>query len=758
MDEALQRLKQQEDEVKELETQLFSRPEFNDNRKIEELRAENEKLNYRANILIRNIEELKKQQPQAISTGAKHDDNKDKKQPSQTKSNEKKQDDSKNNKQQSQTKSTEKKQDDSKTNKQQSQTKSSELNQNDNKNKKPTTTTTTTASNKTYFTSGAEGDSQHSYRVLDTLISLFEQAIRKAFPEDVTLPVLVVPGRQTDYQCNSAMPIAQKLTAAGKKIAPTEVAKIIVENLPKHEIFGNIQFSGPGFINVTIAAAFVSEQIRNILLKGILPPNVLNIVGNHGSQGEHKKPKVVIDFSAPNIAKEMHVGHLRSTIIGDSIARLLEYVGFDVLRLNHLGDWGTQFGMLIAHLRDKFPEYKTKSPPIGDLLSFYKESKKRFDNEPDFKQRAYECVVKLQAFDPDIIHAWKLTCDVSRQDFEYIYKELDIKIIDRGESFYQSRMIDVVKELESKNLLKLEEGRKVMYLPDIDVPLTVVKTDGSFTYDTSDMATIKQRLEEENGDWLIYVIDSGQALHMQSIFAGARVAGWTKGKNVRIDHVGFGVVLGEDGKKLKSRSGETIRLRDLLDEGLGRSMAKLKETDRQNVLTPEEIEKAQKSVAYACIKYADLSHNRNSDYIFSFDRMLDIRGNTAAYLLYAYTRIRSIGRTAGVDQATLKATAHDIELNFEIEERELKLAKCIIKYADIFTRVLDELLMHGLCEFMYQLATTFTDFYDRCYCVEKDKVTGEVRLNYRRILLCEATANVLKQCFEILGIQPLERM
>jgi len=209
---------------------------------------------------------------------------------------------------------------------------------------------------------------------------------------------------------------------------------------------------------------------------------------------------------------------------------------------------------------------------------------------------------------------------------------------------------------------------------------------------------------------------------------------------------------------LKSRAGDTIRLRDLLDEGIQRSLAKLKEKDRHNVLTAEELEKAQKAVAYGCIKYADLSHNRTSDYIFSFDRMLDDRGNTAAYLLYAYTRIRSIARTAGVDSEILKEKARDIELNFEADEREFKLAKCIIRYPDVLTRVLDELYMHGLCEYMYQLATTFTEFYDRCYCIEKDKITGETRLNYKRILLCEATANVLKQCFEILGIQALERM
>lgn len=454
----------------------------------------------------------------------------------------------------------------------------------------------------------------------------------------------------------------------------------------------------------------------------------------------------------------MHVGHLRSTIIGDSIAHLLEYVGFDVLRLNHLGDWGTQFGMLIAHLQDIFPEYKTKSPSISELLSFYKASKKRFDEEPEFKQRAYVNVVKLQAFDPDMIHVWKMICDVSRRDFEYIYNELDVKLIDRGESFYQSRMVDMITELQAKNVLKLEDGRYVMFVPNIKVPMTIVKSNGSYTYDTSDMATIKQRLEEEEADWIIYVVDSGQAQHLQLVFAGAIVAGWTEGRNTRIDHMSFGVVLGEDTKKLKTRAGEAIRLRDLLNEGVERSMAKLKEKNRDKVLTPEELEKAKRSVAYGCIKYADLSHNRTSEYIFSFDRMLDDRGNTAAYLLYAYTRIRSIARTAGVDHDALKEMAKTIELNFDVEERELKLAKCVIRYPDVLTRALDELLLHGLCDYMYQLATTFTEFYDRCYCVEKDKTTGEVRINYRRIVLCEATASVLKQCFEILGIQPLERM
>ncbi|CAF1446983.1 unnamed protein product [Didymodactylos carnosus] len=244
---------------------------------------------------------------------------------------------------------------------------------------------------------------------------------------------------------------------------------------------------------------------------------------------------------------------------------------------------------------------------------------------------------------------------------------------------------------------------------------------------------------------------------MQSIFAGAKLAGWLDEKrNVRIDHVGFGVVLGEDRKKFKCRSGESVRLRDLLDEGLQRSSAKLKEIvvkekQRNQILTADELNKAQKSIAYGCIKYADLSHNRTGDYEFSFDKMLEVRGNTAVYLL-------SLARCAGINNETLKQKASELDLNFENDQRENKLARCIVKYSDVYVRVLDDLLMHSLCEYMYQLATTFTEFYDNCYCIEKDKITGETIIHYKRILLCEATGSVLNQCFKILGIHPLERM
>ncbi|XP_073445564.1 arginine--tRNA ligase, cytoplasmic isoform X2 [Dendrobates tinctorius] len=463
------------------------------------------------------------------------------------------------------------------------------------------------------------------------LQEIFGRAIRASYPELVNAPLAVTPSQQPkfgDYQCNSAMAMTQMLKAKGEKVSPIEIANKIVRNLPENNLIEKTEIAGPGFINVHIQKNFISKQLAKLLVNGVHPPAI------------REKKRVVVDFSSPNIAKEMHVGHLRSTIIGDSICRLFEFVGHSVLRLNHLGDWGTQFGMLIAHLQDKFPNYLSVSPPIGDLQAFYKESKKRFDEDEEFKKRAYQCVVQLQSKTPNILKAWNLICDVSRKEFQKIYDSLDIRIINRGESYYQDKMIQVVKEYEEKGFVELDEGRKVVFIPGCSIPLTIVKSDGGFTYDTSDLAAIKQRLFEEKADIIIYVVDSGQGIHFQTVFSAAEMIGWYDAKVTRVEHAGFGVVLGEDKKKFKTRSGDTVRLIDLLEEGLKRSMDKLKDKERDKVLTPEELEAAQKAVAFGCIKYADLSHNRMNDYIFSFDKMLDDRGNTAAYLLYAFTRIR----------------------------------------------------------------------------------------------------------------------
>ncbi|XP_072040366.1 arginine--tRNA ligase, cytoplasmic-like [Amphiura filiformis] len=584
----------------------------------------------------------------------------------------------------------------------------------------------------------------------EVLKDVFGDAIRAAFP-DLADPVIAVTTSQQqrfgDYQCNSAMGLAQQLKALGQKVAPREIAQNIISHVGENDIIDKLDIAGPGFINIHLKKTFVCPILNKILTRGVLPPSV----------GEKKK--VIIDMSSPNIAKEMHVGHLRSTIIGESISRLLEFVGHNILKLNHLGDWGTQFGMLIAHLEDQFPNYREESPPLQDLQTFYKASKVRFDNEEEFKKRAYALVVRLQAHDPDIIKAWKLICEISYREFNKIYDKLDIhNLIPRGESFYQDLMGDVVKELDGKGFLEFDEGRKIMFVPDTTIPMTIVKSDGGYTYDTSDMAAIRQRLHDEKGDWILYVIDAGQGVHMQCVFSGAKKAGWYDPTKNRVEHIGFGVVLGEDKKKFKTRSGDTVKLKDLLDEGLKRALDKLKEKGRHEVLSPEELEAAQQSVAYGCIKYADLCHNRVNDYVFSFDRMLDDKGNTAVYLLYAYTRIKSIARLAKLDQEAITKAAASVAVSLD-HEKEWKLAKCIIKFPSIITKILDDLYMHTLCEYLYELSTTFTEFYDVCYCVEKDKQTGEVvKVNMDRILLCEATAAVMSKGFSILGLKEVSKM
>ncbi|XP_038596353.1 arginine--tRNA ligase, cytoplasmic [Tachyglossus aculeatus] len=582
------------------------------------------------------------------------------------------------------------------------------------------------------------------------LQEVFGYAIKAAYPDLENPPLAVTPSQQSkfgDYQCNSAMSITQMLQKTKEqKVNPREIAEMITRNLPENDYIDKVEIAGPGFINVHLRKSFVSKQLTNLLVNGVQPPAL----------GEIKK--VVVDFSSPNIAKEMHVGHLRSTIIGDSMCRLFEFVGYDVLRLNHLGDWGTQFGMLIAHLQDKFPDYLTVSPPIGDLQAFYKESKKRFDTEEEFKKRAYQCVVLLQSKAPEITKAWKMICDVSRQEFNKIYDALDISIIERGESFYQDRMTDVVKEFEERGFVEVDDGRKIVFVPGCPVPLTIVKSDGGYTYDTSDLAAVKQRLFEEKANIIVYVIDSGQSVHLQTVFAAAKMIGWYDPQETRIVHAGFGVVLGEDKKKFKTRSGDTVRLMDLLEEGLKRSMDKLKEKERDKVLTPEELRTAQTSVAFGCIKYADLSHNRMNDYIFSFDKMLDDRGNTAAYLLYAFTRIRSIARLANIDEEMLRKAAQETEILLD-HEKEWKLGRCILRFPEILQKILDDLFLHTLCDYIYELATTFTEFYDSCYCVEKDRQTGKiVKVNMWRMLLCEATAAIMAKGFDILGIKPVQRM
>ena len=429
-----------------------------------------------------------------------------------------------------------------------------------------------------------------------------------------------------DYQANMAMGLSKKL---GQQ--PRIIAQSIVDRLDVAEVCEVPQIAGPGFINFTIKPSYLVAQLQAIQLDRRL-----------GVPVAEKLQRVIVDFSSPNIAKEMHVGHLRSTILGDCIARLLEFRGHDVLRLNHVGDWGTQFGMLILYLREAYPEalITADALDLGDLVALYKKAKQRFDEDLEFQSAARKEVVKLQAKDPDTIKAWNLLCDQSRREFQVIYDRLNIQIAERGESFYNPYLAAVVDDLRGLGLLVESDGAQCVFLTgyvnrDGDpLPLIVQKTDGGYNYATTDLAALRYRIEIDRADRIIYITDAGQSDHFAQVFQVARLAKWIP-EQVEITHVPFGLVLGEDGKKIKTRSGETIKLKELLDEGIDTFRqdleARLVADERQE--TPEFIANSAEIVGLSAVKYADLSQNRLSNYVFSYDKMLALQGNTAPYMM-----------------------------------------------------------------------------------------------------------------------------
>ncbi|RWS24551.1 arginine--tRNA ligase: cytoplasmic-like isoform X2 [Leptotrombidium deliense] len=589
--------------------------------------------------------------------------------------------------------------------------------------------------------------------LLQATKELFAAAIKSSCNNLSNPPISVAQSTQktVDYQCNSAMQIIKKVKdegltlVDGSKVKPHDIAVNIVRHIPENDIFGTVAVAGPGFINVNIDANYICRKVRDMLVYGV-----------HVKPHESRK-RVIVDFSSPNIAKEMHVGHLRSTIIGDCIARIFEYLGHEVLRINHVGDWGTQFGMLLAHLAEKFPDFVTKPPPISDLQAFYKEAKVRFDSDEDFKKRAYECVVKLQAKEPEMFKAWQEICDISRKEFKKVYDILGIEDLqEKGESYYNELMVELVEDLTNKKLLCDDEGRKLLYPSEgRGNHLLIVKSDGGFTYDTSDLACLKYRIEKEKADKIIYVTDKGQALHFYGLFDCAVDLKYYDPKSIDVVHVGFGV----DKKKFKTRSGDTVRLLDLLDEGMQRSLKKLEEKGRDKVLTEDELKAAQHALAIGCIKYADLSHDLTLDYQFSFDRMLDDRGNTAVYLLYSLTRIRSIIRNANVSKPAEELAKEIPALKLQ-HPRELRLAKYVLKFPEIIYQIANDLRPHTLCSYLFDLSVVFSEFYEQCYCIEKvnTKEGEKTKVNIDRILLCEATANVMTTALNILGIKTLSKM
>ena len=543
-----------------------------------------------------------------------------------------------------------------------------------------------------------------------------------------------------DYQANVALSLSKKL---GKP--PREIAQAIVDRLDVGDRFETPELAGPGFINLRFKRSYLAEQLA-----------LKHQSDRLGIEPTRQPQKVIVDFSSPNIAKEMHVGHLRSTIIGDSIARILEFQGHDVLRLNHVGDWGTQFGMLITYLREVAPEALQTADAIdlGDLVAFYKKAKARFDEDEAFQTQAREEVVKLQSGAEETLKAWRLLCDQSRREFQVIYDLLEIQLQERGESFYNPHLAEVVSALRETGLLVEDQGAQCVFTEGFTnkegqpLPLIVQKSDGGFNYATTDLAAIRYRIGQDHADRIIYVTDAGQSNHFAQVFQVARKANWIP-ETVTITHVPFGLVQGEDGKKLKTRSGDTIRLRDLLDEAIEKFgailEARLVAEEREE--EPEFKSQVAKIVGLSAVKYADLSQNRTSNYIFSYDKMLADKGNTAPYMLYAYARVQSISRKGDIDFSQVEAT---IDLK---EESELVLAKHLLQLEEAIAAVADELYPNRLCQYLFELSQKFNTFYDACPVL---KAEGELKAS--RLILCDLTARSLKLGLGLLGISVLERM
>lgn len=583
--------------------------------------------------------------------------------------------------------------------------------------------------------------------VVDYLTELFRKASIKAFPALADLSGSWVEITQStqdkfgQYQFNSAMKLSKILQKNPREVAQSIMKELEIQTSEIHPIIKHVEIAGPGFINIFINPTYLSDCIVQIL--------------NDPMLGVPKPPKqrIIIDFSSPNTAKEMHVGHLRSTIIGDCLARVLEFLGHDVLRLNHIGDWGTAFGMLIAYIKEKAPHVLNgeEATDLTHLVHWYKEAKQKFDEDLAFKKASQLQVVALQSGDPLSIKAWEIICSISEKAYQEIYDLLDIKITTRGESFYNPFLPGIVKELEDKGLVQISEGAKCIFLEEFRnregeaMPLMIQKSDGGYNYDTTDMAALKQRIQEEKADRIIIVTDAGQSLHFQMIFRVGEKAGLLKEKKIQLDHVPFGLVLGPDGKKFRTRSGETEKLIDLLTSGIDQAKKIL--IEREPDMDPQECQKVSRVLGIGAIKYSDLACHRNSDYTFSYERMLKFEGNTAAYLMYSYVRVSGIKRKVQVDvESLMHTTTVDLE-----HPSEIALGMHLCQFGEAIYIVARDLLPNRLTDYLYTLAEKFNAFFRDC------RVEGAPQQN-SRLLLCEATARVMEKGLNLLGVKTVEKM
>ncbi len=534
-----------------------------------------------------------------------------------------------------------------------------------------------------------------------------------------------------DYQINVAMALAKRL---GRK--PRDIAQDIVTRLSVGELCEGPQIAGPGFINLTLRRSFLEQAAAQLA------------TDPHLTLADPGEPvRTVVDYSGPNVAKEMHVGHLRSSVIGDSIVRVLEALGHPVIRQNHLGDWGTQFGMLIECMIEcgaaDQPEYQ-----VSDLNALYQQAKRRFDEDVAFADRARRRVVALQRHEPQTLELWRRLVRESERHFEQAYTRLGVRLRRddvRGESAYNDRLAGVVDDLLGQGIAVESEGAVVVFVEPYEAPMIVRKRDGGYGYDATDLAALRYRVTDLAAQRVIYVTDARQREHFDKVFAAAGRAGWLEG--VAAEHVTFGTVLGEDGKPFKTRSGETVKLADLLDEAEQRAAAVVAEKNPD--LEPSRQRQVARVVGIGAIKYADLSSERTRDYVFSWDRMLAMDGNTAPYLQYAYARIRSIFRRADLAAGDL-ADARIIIAH----EAERALVMKLMQLGPVARSVASSLQPHHLCTYLYELATTFSGFYENCPVLRAEDDASRMS----RLGLCDLTARTLRRGLDLLGIDVLEQM
>jgi len=579
-------------------------------------------------------------------------------------------------------------------------------------------------------------------RVTDPLVALEARvagALGALGPEAVEVGPQIRRSKVADYQINAAFETAKQL-----KRNPRELATELVAHLDLADVCETVEVAGPGYINLTLRPAFLAAQLLTALddeRVGIRPAVA--------------PETVVIDYSAPNVAKEMHVGHLRSTVIGDALARTLSFVGHRVIRQNHVGDWGTPFGMLIEHLLDLGEDEAAHALSIGDLNGFYQEARKKFDADETFADRSRQRVVELQGGDPTSLRLWRVLVEESKRYFTSVYELLGVTLSSddyAGESAYNDALDTVLTELTDKGLVVTDEGAECIFPPGMvgrtgePQPVIVRKRDGGFGYATTDLAAIRHRLLDLEATWLLYVVGAPQSDHLQAIFAIAGMAGWLT-PPARAEHVAFGSVLGEDGKIFRTRAGETVRLADLLDEAVARARVVVEEKNPE--LPDDEKEAVARAVGIGAVKYADLSSDRVKDYTFDWDRMLALNGNTAPYLQYAHARICSILRRAEAEGVDLTPPAELVLA----EPAERALAIEFLSVDGAVQLAAERAQPHRLCTQLYDVASAYTAFYEACPVL---KAEGEVRAS--RLALCRLSASVLRTGLGLLGIDAPERV